>query len=509
MTSRVENVKRNYKFAFLNKIVLLLFPFIIRATIIKTIGIDYIGINSLFASILSILSLAELGFGSAIVFCMYKPISENDDKLVCSLLNYYKRIYRKIGIIILIIGLMLIPFLPHLINGSYPKDINITIVYIIFLLNTVTSYLLFSYYTSMIIACQRNDIVSKVNMGVSLIGYLLQIFLLFLFNNYYIYIVISLLITVFQNIIISILAKKYFPNYFCKGELTGKYKNIIRKKVLGLLIGKIQYVSRNGFDSVFISMFLGLTMTAKYNNYYYIFSAIIGLMQILITSITASVGNSVAKETVKKNYNDMKKFNFLYMILAGWATTCLFVLYQPFMTLWMGKDLLFPFPIVVLFCVYFYSLTMGDIRAIYLEVNGLWWENRYKCLIETICNIVLNYILGKYFGIYGIVLATILTILIINFGYGTRVVYTHYFKNIKISEFYLSHLKYFIITAISIAITFLVSNFIQTTDFLNFIFRGVICVVIPPIIYGIIYLNCSDTKEYIMWIYNVIKKKSI
>ena len=163
-SDRIKNTRRNAIWGIVNKFITILLPFITRTVLIYVLGVEYVGINGLFSSILQVLSLAELGFSSAIVYSMYKPLAENDNDVVCALLQFYKKIYRCIGSIVLIIGVALIPFLKYLISGSCPSDVNIYVVYIIYLLNTSCSYFLFAYKKSLLSAVQRQDIISKVAM---------------------------------------------------------------------------------------------------------------------------------------------------------------------------------------------------------------------------------------------------------------------------------------------------------------------------------------------------------
>ena len=187
----------------------------------------------------------------------------------------------------------------------------------------------------------------------------------------------------------------------------------IKVKVTGLFITKVCHVTRNTFDSIFISAFLGLTLTAIYNNYYYIMHAVLAVFAIVSPSILSGVGNSIITDSQEKNYLDMKKFNFIYMWLAGCCTVCLLCLYQPFTKIAFGKDMMFPFPVVILFCVYFYVLKMGDIRAIYSDACGLWWENRWRNILEALANLVLNFIFGNLWGVYGIISATLISLFFI------------------------------------------------------------------------------------------------
>lgn len=482
----------------ISKIVTILGPFAIRTIFIRVLGAEYLGLNSLFSSILTVLNLTELGFSSAIVFSLYKPIAEDDSETIEAILLYYRKVYACIGAIILAIGLLLIPFLPNLISGSYPEDINLVLVYVVYLLNTVISYFLFAYLQALISAFQREDLISRVNIVISIVMYIAQAIVLLTVKNYYAYLFIMPAFTVINNLRTAFIAKRYFPQYKPKGKLAPEIKKDIKVKVSGLMITKVCNVSRNAFDSIFISMFLGLTDTAIYNNYYYIMNAITALLTIVVTSITAGVGNSVSIDPVEKNYSDMNKMNFIYMWISGWCTVCLFCLYQPFMKMWAGEDLMFPMLAVILICAYFYALKIGDIRSVYVQATGIWWENRYRAIAEATANIVLNYFLGKYFGVYGIISATLISLLVINFGYGSQLIYKYYFKEQKISEYYLSNLFYAIVTLIACVITYFICNLIG--DGIGFfILKMLICVAVPNILFWLIYRHTSIYKIAVPW----------
>lgn len=508
--SRTKNALRNMLFGFFNKIIILLFPFIIRTIMIKSLGSEYLGLNSLFTSILQVLNLAELGFSSAIVYSMYKPIAENNTKKICALMNLYKKIYRIIGTIIFLSGLILLPFLKYLIKGSYPSDINIYLLYLIYLFNTTITYYLFAYKSALLTAHQRSDITSGIQSITSIVQYLLQIFILAILKNYYFFITIQIFTTILNNIWIALYTNKKYPNYLCDGEITKEEKNDIKKRVAGLVVQRICGTTRNSLDSIFISAFLGLNIVAIYSNYYSIMNSIIGIMSIITTAIVAGIGNSIVTESEEKNYNDMNKFNFIYMWISGWCTICLACLFQPFMKLWMGEKYMFSYPMVILFCVYFYSLKMGDIRAAYSDAKGLWYENRYRAIAETVANIFLNLLLVHFLGIYGIILGTLISLLIINFGYGSQILFKHYFVNQKMSEYFLYHLKYFITTLIICIITYFICSFIDTKLVYELIIKAIILVIVPNILYLVFYSKTkmfNESKELFINIIYKIKSK--
>ena len=228
-------------------------------------------------------------------------------------------------------------------------------------------------------------------------------------------------VTIINNLRTYFVARHYFPQFKPNGELPDAVRTDIKSKVSGLMINKLTGVSRNAFDSIFVSMFLGLYETAVYNNYYYIMNAISSIMVLIIASLDAGVGNKVHTADVDENYNDMNCMNFIYMWISGVCTVCLVCLYQPFMRIWMGENMLLPFSAVALLCVYFYILCMGNIRSAYVQGTGIWWEQRYRAIAEAILNVVLNYILGKHFGVHGIILATVLSLFFINFCYGSSI----------------------------------------------------------------------------------------
>lgn len=496
---RTKNSMRNVFYGMSYKMLSIIMPFAVRTVFIKTLGVEFLGLNSLFTSILTVLNLTELGFSSAVVFCMYKPIAEDNTEEINALLALYKRVYFYIGLIVSLLGLSLIPILPYLVNGSYPDSINVVLVYLAYLVNTVISYFLFAYLGSLITAFQRDDIISKINIIVTTLMYLSQIVILVSVKNYYVYICVMPLFTVINNIWTAIISKKMFPQYKPVGKISDKSKKEIKEKVSGLIIFKICYVSRNAFDSIFISMFLGLADTAIYNNYYYIMNAVVGITNVLTTSVLAGAGNSVASDSVEKNYSDMNKMNFIYMWIAGWFTACMLCLYQNFMQIWVGKELMYPFGVVVLLCIYFYVLKMGDVRYIYEQAKGLWWEYRYRSIAEAVGNIFLNYLLGRLFGIYGIIIATILTLFLINYFYGAKVIFRSYFINQNKVHYFLQNGLYAMASFVACFITYLATALLPYT-WIGLGVRFLICLFVPNIVILLVLFNTSIFKESYTWI---------
>ena len=509
--NRTKNTTRNIFWGMVNKLITLLLPFLLRTIMIKVMGSDYLGLNSLFTSILQVLNLAELGFSTAVVFSMYKPIADDDKPTICALMNFYKKVYRVIGTVVLVIGLALLPFIKYLIKGSCPSDINIYILYLIYLFNTSISYFMFAYKSSLLNAHQRNDITSNINSIVYIAQYGIQIALIILFKNYYIYIIVQPVFTVVNNLFTAYIAKKKYPEYICRGSLDKSLLAQIKKKVGGLMIQRLCSTTRNALDSIVISSFLGLTAVTMYGNYYYIVSAVHGVLGIIQNSLSAGIGNSIAVESAEKNHNDMHKFIFIYAWISGWCTICMACLYQPFMRIWMGESLMFPVHIMLTFCLYFYSMCMGDIRSLYTTGAGLWWEGRYRSIMESLANIVLNIVLGYFFGVFGVILSTLISILIVNFGYGSHIVFKYYFKNGRLKYFFAKHALYAAVTLAVGAVTFFLCGLISINKTADLIIKALICILIPNLLYFAVYSRTKMFKESIKIgknVLNVVKKRT-
>lgn len=503
---RVKNTKINLVFGLLNKTVIIVLPYFIRMVIIQVLGAEYLGLNSLFASILQVLNLTELGFSSAVVQSMYKPIAENDTDKICALLGFYRKIYKIIGIIITVVGIILIPFLPYLIKGECPDDLNIYVLYVLYLANTAISYLMFAYKNSLLNAFQRTSVISNISTVVQSITYVAQIVLLCVWHNYYLYLLMLPLASILNNICVSVYVNKHFPQYVCKGTIAKEDMTDIVSKVKGLMVYKLCATTRNSFDSIFISIFIGLTATAIYSNYFYVVSAMTTFVGIITNAILAGVGNSLELESVEKNYNDMEKFDFMYMLISGWIAIVMFCLYQPFVKLSFGEDMLFPTSIAFLFALYFYEMRMGDIRATYSDAAGLWWENRYRTIAESITNLILNFILVQFLGVYGIIFATLISLFIFGFSASAHVLFKCYFKNIPVSGYFKNHAIYAIITLGIGAITYFLCTKVFGNNWMVLIVRGIICCIVPTILYVIVYWKTKRFQDVLHWGWSVMKK---
>ena len=490
MGSRTLNASRNLIFGALLKAYQTLLPFVIRTVMIYYLGMEYVGLNSLFASVLQALNLAELGVGSAMAFSMYKPIVDNDEQTLCALLQLYKRYYRIIGGIILGAGLLLMPFIPDLINGEVPGDMNVYVLYLLNLLATVCSYWLFAYKNSLLTAYQRSDVISKLQIIVSTIQYGLQILTLIFIKNYYVFLAIALGLQLVSNVATAVMANRMYPQIQPKGELEKNTVRQINQRVKDLFTARVRSMLVDSTGAIVISAVLGLTALAVYQNYFYILSAVFGFAAVMFKAVLASVGNSMIANDMEKNYEDFQTISFLCVIVFGVCTSCFLCLFQPFITLWVGEENLLGFGMVILFCVYFMANQLTHLFTMYKDAAGIWHEDRVRPLVEVICNLVLCLILVQFLGLYGILIAMIISTGLISLPWLIRNLFRYVFKR-NGRKFAIQLIMMLLLLGLIAVVTGLVCSLIQLEGFLGLALKAMVCVLCSGALHLLVFSRFS------------------
>lgn len=511
--NKTKNTIRSSIWGFVNRIVTLICPFITRTCIIYILGTEYVGLNSLFTSIISVLSLAELGFGTAIVYSMYEPIANGNDRKICALMNLYRKVYRIMGMVVLGVGIAIIPFLPYFIKDDLPADINLYLLYGIYLFNSVLSYWLFAYKNCLLAAYQRNDVSFKISTISSVAMYFFQFIALAVFKNYYYFVICIPIFSATNNVITASCVKRMYPQYVCKGKIDDIEYTAIKKQVVGLLAQRLAYSSRNAFDSIIISAFLGLTVVGIYNNYFYILNAVTAILSLLFTSMQGGIGNSIVKDSVQKNYKNFKMINFMYMWIAGWCSICLLVLMQDFMKIWVGKEFMFSNIYVVLFAFYFWAMKMTDTVGAYIAGTGIWWKCRYTYLVEAFANLILNIGLGYVWGTIGVIIATILSVVFVNFLSNTYILFKYYFRIEDVKEYLLSNIKYTATVILASIITYCVANLIPSGEtrgvlIFHLLLKFTICLIIGNVLFILLYYKSKQFDVSKQWMLSKVRDSS-
>ena len=489
---RSKNATRNIVYGVGYKIYTTIVPFCMRTIMIYFLGVEYLGLNSLFTSVLQVLNLVESGVGGAMVFSMYQPISVDDTEKICALMRLYKIYYRIIGAIVLIGGILVTPFLPYLIEGDVPSDINLYILFYLNLASTINTYWLFGYKNSLLFAHQRVDISNKISFITETVKYILQIIAIICFKNYYLYTIIIIVVQVLTNLVTAIITTRMYPIYAAKGKLALSEIRNINSKIKDLFLTKIGTVIFNSADTIVISSFLGLTTLAIYQNYFYLVTSITGILSIIYNSCTAGIGNSLVVENSDKNYQDLKKMTLFIFWIVGFCTICFLCLFQPFMTVWVTEKYMLDFTAVVLFCSYFFINGIYLLFELYKDAAGIWHEDRFRPLIVSGVNLVLNLVLVQISGIYGVLIASCIAKLFIGIPWCVHNLFTVVLKR-KMSEYIKKILYYTIVIIIACVLTYAVSFHIELGGIPEIVVKLVVCCSVGNLIFWIMFRR---EKEY-------------
>ena len=485
--SRTVKSIRNTSIAFIGQIISVFLGFFNRTIFINVLGYKYVGINGLFSNILSLLSIAEMGFGTAITYTMYKPIAENDEEKISALLNLFRKVYYAIGTFVGVVGLILIPFL-HMVVGDIsqlPQDLPpIEFIYILYLSNTVLSYF-FSYKRSIIMASQNGFIDSMNFLFFTILRNVLQVLVLFTTHSFIYYLIIQIASTILENINIARIADKKFKTIIGnkKAKLPQSDINDIKKNVFAMASYKLGYAIVTGTDNILITNLVSLFVNGLYSNYVLIASTVQELYRQIIQPITSSIGNLVATGSTEDSYNVFKKIMFINGFLAIFCTVCLMNLINPFIQILWKKESLLPSIFVYLYTFNFFITCNRECCRIYIDSVGLFWYVRWKTVAEAALNLFFSIVLAKYcnLGIYGIVLGTIISNLFTNFWWEPYVVYSKVF-NKSIFNYYKEYAKIFGVLVLCAVLTVWATSFINVS-LIGFILKGIVTVGISLIVF--------------------------
>lgn len=490
---RTKNAERNIVFGVMLKVYQIAVPFLMRTAMIYFMGVEYLGLSSLFASVLQVLNLAELGVSSAMVYSMYLPIVEDDEATICALLRLYRTYYRLIGLVIAAAGLLLTPFIPALIEGELPGGLNIYILYWMNLAVTVLSYWLFAYKNSLLQAHQRTDVSSKVMLGTNSLLYGLQLLVIVTVKDYYLYTMVNVAVQVLTNLATALVVTRMYPRYRPAGRLPREKVEEINRRIRDLFTSKVGSVVVNSADTIVISAFLGLSALAVYQNYYYILWAVIGVVGIVFAACTAGIGNSIIVETSEKNFRDLRILTFLTCWIAGFCAACLLCLYQPFMEIWVGEELMLTFPAVICFCIYYFVYEINQLLNTYKDAAGIWHEDRFRPLVTALANLTMNLIMVQFWGLYGVILSTVLSMLFVGMPWLLHNLFTVLFSRAQLRP-YLERLLLYALTAVAgCAASYGICAQVPLEGWPLLIVRGVICCVVPNLLFLAVY---GRTEEF-------------
>ena len=498
----------NFLSGELGVIVVMITAFIVRTVFIKTLGTEYLGVNGLYSNILSVLSLTELGFGTAMIYSMYSPLANNDMEKLAQLLKLYKKVYIIIGTIVLALGLLLVPFLDVLIKNKPDID-GLTFYYILFLLNSVISYWFFAYRNSILQADQKSYIVNNYTTLFSIIKAILQIILLVCFKSFTVYLITQMVCTILQNLVLAIKVKKSYPVFDkkYKSKLPLNEKKKIFKDVRALLLQKVSFTILNSTDSLIISAFVGINWVGLLSNYIMIEEAITSVLSQIIMSVSASIGNLVAVDDKDRVYSFFNKIYFINYWLYSFSAIALFVLLNPFIELWIGDEFVVSkalvFALVARFLMAGFMNTMSTFRSSF----GLFTQGKYLPVAVALINIVLSIGLSYVWGAFGVIIATPITRLIINAWHTPYVIYKCGFQK-SVKPFYVKCIGEVVLVGLIMLVMNFISNavFANGVTILSFVIMVIITALLPNLIMLAIFYKTQEFRYFKTFLFNAFNK---
>lgn len=489
--SRSQNVLLNVSFGYIAQIGIILLSFFGRRIFLQFLSVDYLGINGLYSNILTVLSLAELGLDSAVVYSLYKPVAEKNVPLIASLLRYFRKIYIGLALAIFGVGLLLIPFLPYIVTSDL-SVIDLSLYYLLFLVNTTTSYFV-AHKVALLSACQEQRVQKTVALIVSFLQQIMHIVVLVLWKSYYAYIATTVLGTLVNCLILGGLCARRHTEVFEKRETVVFDKKPIRNRIFSTLLYKLGVVLINNTDNILISVLVSTAAVGLYSNYVMVITAVQGFIAIVTTSLISSVGNLAATGSKQRQHEVFNLLLFFYHFIAMLGGIGFFLLFNDLIVLWLGGAYVFDVKIVAIIAFNFYLTNAVSPVWMYREANGLFRKVRYLMLITAMANIVFSVLLGYYFGLFGILAATALSRIVTTIWYEPPLLFSGVF-GISVRNYWRKQAKYFCITCVALLLSYFAVRFIPVgVGF--FILKGIIVVAIVAILFLGCNFNAAETKE--------------
>ena len=449
--SRSQNTILNIFFGYAAQLGTIVLSFIGRRIFLQYLSVDYLGINGLYSNILTVLSLAELGLDTAVVYSLYKPVADGNEALINSLLAYFKRIYFALAGIIFLIGTALVPFLHFLIKSELNRQ-DLIYYYLIFLANTVASYFV-AHKVALLSAYQEQRVQKLVVLSSNLVLQILHIIVLVVWKNYYLYVLATLLTTIISNLALGCVCDKIHPNIKKKLPPVDFDKKPIREKVYSTLIYKVGAVAVTNTDNILVSVLVSTAAVGLYSNYYVVYGSIQGFIAIITTSLISSLGNLGVSGDKKRQYEIFNFALLFYHFTAALGLIGFSALLNDVVELWLGAEYLFDWPTVFIIALNFYISNAISPVWMYREANGLFEQVRYLMLARAAVNIILSVLLGIIWGTFGILLATAISLAVTNFWYEPRILFKKVF-DLSVREYWRTQGRYFLMSLLAMAVCY-------------------------------------------------------
>ena len=504
-STRTHNSLRNSSTAIICKILVTVLSFVTRTLFVKYFGKEILGIEGLFANIINVLNLADLGISTAVVFLLYKHIAENNEKKTAAIISYLNRFYLIIGCVVLGIGVALIPLLPHLVNLDRTID-HLNLYYVLTILITSSSYF-FASRRIIFEANQNSYIINITDCIAAFVSTGVKLIVLFTSRSYAMYLAIAIISNLATNIVIHCIGNKKYKELktYKTEKLSKEEKKDLYKNVSAVMSHKVGTVLVTGTDNILISVLLNTLLVGIYSNYLLIINSLMSIIVLAINAITPSVGNLKETSTsVEHDYTVYKQINLATFWITSVTAVCLFVLFNTFINAWLDASYLFDLPVVFILCFNYYVSLMRFGVGAFATAAGYFKKTWYKPYLEGIINLVVSIILAPYLGVFGVFLGTTASLFLGSVWLDPVVTFKHWFKKSPM-KYFISYLVQLVVLFIMGVTCYYITNLINITAnvWLDFIAKGCVCFGLATIIALIFSFKTKECKSLL----NKILKK--
>lgn len=501
--SRTSNSIKNISANILYYLLTFVLSFVSRTVFLRTLGVGYLGINGLFNDVLSMLNLAELGFGTVMTYSMYKPLAEKDYDTLAGLTHFYKKIYRIIALTIIGLGIVLIPFLPYIVNLEQ-EIAHLELYYLLFLASNVASYLV-TYKTTVMYADQKNYVFVKYTAYWNIAQTITLMLILILTPNYILYLCVQVGFVYASNFQKSMVAQKRYPFIGKKVQLPAEKKKSVFKDVGSAFLYKIANVLITGTDNTLISILISTEMVGFYSNYQIITARIGTIVCTVFSSLITSIGNLLAQENSERKFQVFQTMQSVCLMMTSFFVTCILVLQEDLIRVWLGEEfVLGHVALIAIVFKFYFDISIMPVTS-FREAAGLFRKTKFLMLWTAFINMVLSVVLGKQIGLAGIIFATSISKLFTSFWYEPRLLFKDYFKKpcrIYFMEMFLGLIK----TLFVVFIVGGVSQYLVPDGWLTLIGKGIIVAAISLIVTIVLYCRTPGFELVISKVKSMIKR---
>ncbi len=495
--SRTQHSARNATVGILCQFLAMALAFVVRLFFVQALTKDYLGISGWFSNILSVLNISELGIGTAIVVSLYKPLATGDQPRIRATLRMLRKAYRIVGLVVLGLGLALLPFLPVLVNQQ-TQLVDLPTVYLMFLAQSVCSYLFLGYKSAIFTADQRQSRIHAVGLLVAFLSSVLQILSLVLWRNYYAYVAVYAVAAIAKNLLIARSADRDYPylrhiTRLQDGEddelaLPKAERRSIFKNLFGLSLYRLSGTVLNATDSLVLVKFIGLGIMGLYSNYLFVITAVTTVLTLLFQSFTASVGNLHVTGALERRRFIFRCLNLLDGWLYGVAAVCLLVLLDPFVALFFGQSWLFADPLVVpIIATNFLTSGLLENTIMHKDACGLFWQGRFRPVFSAGLNILFSLWWVHLWGIAGVLAATIVSRLVTTWWFDPWMVHRYALRTSVKGYFLQTLLVVALVTLSGLGLKALQGWLFPTVTAGGFIAMAVLCLLAPNAVFCLVF----------------------